>query len=206
MSDYKPNSHKYKEAQKQGSTPSTKREIKPVIKGKAKVKKKSEIRKFADVFIADDMSNVKSYIVDNMVVPGVKKLMVGIISTAAEMIFGETGYRRDNRDGRGSYISYGSRYRNEHDPRSVSAARPRFDYNDILFESRGEAEAVLRAMWGSIEDYGYVSIADMYDMADLTAPPFTSVKYGWTDLREAHVVRTFDGAYIIKLPRAEQLK
>lgn len=202
MSDYKPNSHKYREGQ---SKPPEKREIKPVIKGTAKIKKKSEIRKFADVFVAEDASNVKSYIIDNMVIPGVKKLFVGIICTAAEMIFGEQGYGRNGQGGRGgSYISYGDRY-GRREERNVSAAKPRFDYNDILFETRGEAEAVLRAMWGSIDDYGYVTIADMYDFADLTAPPFTSVKYGWKDLTDAHIVRTFDGAYMIKLPRATQL-
>lgn len=202
MSDYKPNSHKYREGQK--NPEAGKREVKPVIKGTAKIKKKSEIRKFADVFVAEDASNVKSYIMDNMVIPGVKKLLVGIISTAAEMFFGEQGYRNPHDGRRGSYVAYGDRY-GRRDERPVSAARPRFDYNDIIFESRPEAEAVLRAMDGSIRDYGYVSIADMYDMADLTAPPFTSVKYGWTDLRDAHIVRTFDGAYLIKLPKAEQL-
>jgi len=61
-------------------------------------------------------------------------------------------------------------------------------------------------MMESIERYKYVSVADMYDMADLTAP-FTSNKYGWTrvsDVARADIVKV-DGDYVIKLPRVEPL-
>ena len=76
----------------------------------------------------------------------------------------------------------------------------RFDYDDIVIESRGEAEAVLIQMDDLIERYGFVSVLDLYDMCELTAP-YTSDKYGWTDLRTARVVPVRKG-YVLKLPRA----
>ena len=51
-----------------------------------------------------------------------------------------------------------------------------------------------------IETYGFVTVADLYDMVDLT-PPYTANKYGWTNLRNADVVRIRDG-WIVKLPKA----
>ena len=75
---------------------------------------------------------------------------------------------------------------------------------DITFETRGDAEAVLEQMDDVIDRYGIVTVADMYDMADLTAP-YTSNKYGWTSINSAEVVRVRDG-YILKLPKATDLK
>ena len=55
-------------------------------------------------------------------------------------------------------------------------------------------------MYDVIEQYEVVSVSDLYDMADLVAP-HTGNRYGWTDLRNAEVIRVRDG-YVIKLPRA----
>ena len=51
-----------------------------------------------------------------------------------------------------------------------------------------------------IETYGLVSVADFYDLVGVTGD-YTDNKYGWTDLRNANVIRVRDG-YMIKLPRA----
>ena len=59
MDDYKPNSHKFKEEQKESTS---EKKVEKVISGTAKSKKKNEIQKFADVFISEDVNNVKSYI------------------------------------------------------------------------------------------------------------------------------------------------
>ena len=46
---------------------------------------------------------------------------------------------------------------------------------------------------------GVVTVADLYDLADLTQP-YTANRYGWTNLRNATTQRVRDG-YILKLPR-----
>ena len=55
-------------------------------------------------------------------------------------------------------------------------------------------------MHDAIARYGIVTVADLYDMAGLTAP-YTSQKYGWMSVNGVNVVRTRDG-YVLKLPRA----
>lgn len=197
MEDYKPNSHRFKEEEQ--TNPPAEKKVEKVANGK--VKKKNEIRKFADTFISDDAANVKDYILKDVLVPTICKTIVDIITDSVNMIFlGGTGRsRRTSTD----TVSYRKYYDRRDDRGSSSSARlnsNRFDYEDILFENRGEAEAVLDQMNAVIDRYGVVTVADLYDMADLSAP-YTSNRYGWTNIRSADAVRVRDG-YILKLPRA----
>ena len=192
MDNYKPNSHKYKENQE-----TSEKRVEKVISGTAKTKK-NEVRKFRDVFISEDISNVKSYILMDVLVPAVKNAIVDIVTDGINMIFG-TGSGRKKTSG-SNYVSYRDYSREtKRDDNRVSSGR--FAYDDILFPSRGEADAVLEQMDAIIEEYGYVTVADMYDMADLNAP-YTGNRYGWTSVRRAEIVRVRGGDYVIKLPRA----
>ena len=198
MQDYKPNSHRFKEDSKESAE---EKKIEKVVRGTAKVKQKSELRKFTDVFISDDASNVKSYILSDVLVPAVKKLVSDIVKDGIEMIlYGGTGRSGSSRSSNVSYISY-DRFSDRRDGRGPNniRVRDRFDYGDIIFENRGEAEAVRDQMDDVIARYGFVTVADMYDMADLTAP-YTANKYGWSNIRNAEVVRVRDG-YVLKLPK-----
>ena len=56
MEDYKSNSDKARQEQQ------SEKKVEAVITGAAKTRKKGEMQKFADVFIAEDANNVKSYI------------------------------------------------------------------------------------------------------------------------------------------------
>ena len=58
MEEYRPNSHKSKETQKEGVAPPDKK-VEKVISGSAKPKKKGEMQKFADVFISEDVGNIR---------------------------------------------------------------------------------------------------------------------------------------------------
>ena len=196
MENYKPNSHTYKEGLKDSKN---EKKVTKVVKGNTKTKKKSSVSKFTDVFISEDAVNVKSYVIMDVLVPAVKKAISDIVTDGIDMIlFGETGRtkKRSNSSGYVSYRNYSDRDRRD-DRRGRST---RFDYDDIVFERRGDAEAVLDNMDAVIEKYGFVTVLDMYDMADRSAP-YTSKNYGWTSVRSAEVVRVREG-YIIKLPKA----
>lgn len=197
--DFKPNSHKYKAEQRKAAEERPK--VEKVIAGKAKLKKKSEIYKLADVFISEDASNVKSYVIGDVIIPAIKKAIVDIVSDGVHMIFyGGTG--RNTRRSSEDYTSYSRAYvsRREEDRRPVNP-RPRtgFDFNDIIFETRGDAERVLSSMDEMMDKYGMVRVGDMYDMAELSCD-WTANDYGWTNIRSAEVVRTREG-YVIKMPR-----
>lgn len=201
MNDYKPNSHRFKE-----NSENKEHRVAKAGTGTAKIRKKNDVSKLADVFISEDINNVKSYILMDVLVPTIKKAIVDIVSDGISMIFFGGAGSRKSRPG-GSKISYSSFYENR-DERKYSSVRPsttRFDYEDLEFGTRGEAEAVLDEMANCIEKYGFVTVADMYDIADVTHP-YTSAKYGWTSVATAEVSRCRNGAYIIKLPKARPIE
>ena len=173
-----------------------------VVQGAVKTKKKSGARKLADVFIEEDIREVKSYAVEGVLVPLIKKAFCEAIKATADAIFmGGAASRGRSSESKVSYRSYydgGERRSYE-----TSKTRSRFDYDDIVFETRGDAEAVLDAMLDCIDRYKFVTVADLYDLADRSAP-YTSSKYGWLNLRSAEVIRVRDG-YIIKLPKASPI-
>lgn len=173
--------------------------LSPVVSGAAKVKKKSEVKKLTDLIVAEDISNVKSYVVMDVLIPAVKKAISDIVTNGIDMVlYGETGHTKKHG---ASKVSYGSYYKDR--DRRDSVARPRggIDYDDIIFDTRGDAEAVLSAMDDVISQYGVVSVGDLYDLAEVSTNNYAINKYGWTDIRMAQVVRVRDG-YMIKLPRA----
>lgn len=200
MQDYKPNSHRFKEEQKK--TTAEDKKIQKVVRGSVKTRKKPGLTKFTDVFISEDASNVKTYILTDVLVPAVKKLVSDIVRDGIDMIlYGSTGGRGSSHSGsKVSYRNYYERGNDRHTSNSEPRAKTRFDYDDIIYDTRGDAESVLSLMRGALEQYKIVTVADMYDMAGLTEP-YTSNRYGWTNLRTAEVQRVRDG-FVIKLPKA----
>ena len=198
MAEYPANSHRSKELSTESR--SEERKVQKVVSGKVTTKK-NEVRKLTDIFISEDARNVKSYIFMDVLVPAIKKAISDIVTDGIDMIlYGGSGSGRKTKPSNNvSYRNYYESPRNSMSSRNESQ-RSRFDYDDIVFESRGEAELVREQMVDMIERYGFVTVADMYDMADLTSP-YTSNKYGWTNIRSAEAVRVRDG-YILKLPKA----
>lgn len=198
MPEYPNNSHSARE----NAAPSDKKMGK-VVTGVAKTRKKSESKKLVSTFLPDDVASVKSYILMDVVIPGIKNAIADVVSI---MLFGEAG-RIAGKKGNGSKVSYQRYYDDRRDDRR-DYARPRsaggFDYDDVIFESRGDADLVLDQLDAAINQFGLVSVADLYDLAGITCPSHTANKYGWTDIRYAKVVRIPDG-YILQLPRAIQL-
>lgn len=197
MEDYKANSHKSKaEAEKK-----EKEKITPVVKGNKK--KQSMTRKLADNFVSDDVHNVKSYVLMDVLIPAAKKAISDIVTNGIDMIlYGESG--RTKKRSSSDYISY-NRYSSRDRDRDYDRGRTRsgYSYDDIVLDTRSEAMDVLARMDEIIDTYGQVSVADMYDLVDVSSN-YTDNKYGWTNLRDAEPVRVRDG-YIIKLPKAKPI-
>lgn len=186
-----------------------KRVKKSVVAGGATTKKKSEIRKFADTFVSEDAENVKSYILQDVIIPAAKRILDDVIVGSLRMfLYGERGVPGDGRRTNASKVSYRSYYERESDRRrdnGGSRVKSGFEYDDIEFEYRGDAEAVLTEMENIIEQFDMVSVGDLYDLADISTSNYAVNRYGWTNLATATIARTRNGKYIIKLPRAVPL-
>lgn len=198
MEEYRPNSHKSKEEEKK--TVEEKKKVEKIVNGAVKSKKKNEIHKLADVFIAEDASNVKEYIFMDVLIPALKKAISDVVTNGIDMIlYGESG--RNKKNSPSSNISYNRYYDKNRDRGSYNRTRSTYEYDDIIIDNRGEAEDVLTRMDELMDQYKVVSVADFYDLVGVTGN-YTDNKYGWTDIRSASVVRVAGGGYMIKLPKA----
>lgn len=200
MAEYRSNSDKSRE--KQTNKPVPEKKIEKVVQGEVRSKKKSGLQKITDAFVPDDVANVKSYIIEDIVVPAAKEILLDSVK-AILGINGKNGNKQTpayrvsyrqyyNNDSRRNYSSGGNRSRNS------------YDFDDIIIDNRGEAEEVLDRMEEIIATYGLVSVADFYELVGVPSN-YTDNNYGWSNLRNAYVDRLRDGGYIIKLPRAFQL-
>ena len=199
MAEYSSNSHKLRETD--GSEQIPEKKIGPVISGTATTQKKSRLSKFTESIIAEDVHSVGSYILSDVLIPSFKKAIQDIVTNGIDMLlYGKVTNRSSNMNV--SRISYGNYYSGSKlaEP-SKPAQTSVFDYDNIVFGNRGDAEAVLTAMDDIMDRFGVVSVGDFYDLADVPNPNYTVNKYGWTNIRSAQVMRVRDG-YIIKLPRA----
>lgn len=206
MSDYPSNSRRSREAAP--AEPTREKRVEKVVTGAVSTRD-NKGRKFADIFISEDTANVKSYIFMDVLVPAIKDTVSTIVKDTIDItLFGETGgSSRGGRSGGGKIAYHKYSYDGRRDDRrgyEPPQQRGRFDYDDIEFSSRGEAQLVLDQLRDIIEEYTFATVADMYDLAGLN-PPFTSNNYGWTSLRTAELMRVRGGKYIIKLPKASAI-
>lgn len=194
--DYKPNSHKSKNEKELVE----KKKVEKVVRGNVKTKKKKN-SSIKDVFISEDAANVKSYVFLDVLVPAIKKAISDVVRDGIDIIlWGEARSKKSSSNA--SYVSYSSYSgRDRRDERRYSDSRVRsaYSYDDIILETRGEAEDVLDRMGELIDTYGIVSVADMYDLVGISGN-YTDNKYGWTNLRNAEPIRVRDG-YLLKLPK-----
>lgn len=188
------NSHKSRTEKKEATE---EKRVEKVVHGKVKTKENG-VRKLTDIFISEDVSNVKNYILMDVIVPAVKKAIYDLVVGTLDMsLYGGRGSngKRPTAD-RVSYRDYNSVSRMDDRPRTTSG----YSYDDIVLETRGEAEAVLSRMDEVMETYGIVRVADLYDLVGITGD-YTNNNYGWTNIRNAKIERVRDG-YKIVMPRA----
>ena len=196
--DYKSNSHKTRELLENKNEEIPDKKIEKAIKGTAKVKKKGGFSKFAEMFLPEDVEDVKGYIFEDIVVPAVKDIILDVVRGFLGLGFG--GSSRHSAASKVSYRKYYEDIRRSQDYGPERRTRSGYDYDDVILDNRGEAEEVLSRMDELISVYGIISVADLYDLVGITGN-YTDNKYGWTDIRSASIVRVRDG-YLIKMPKA----
>jgi hypothetical protein len=207
--DYRSNSNASKE-----TTPEPERKVEPVISGTAVQRKKSLGRRIAESFKGEDTQTVGQYLLFSVVIPQIKDLIYDIGEGALRRLLnGDTarGYTGGVKSAGGKrYVSYGSASTQG----AVSKAgaqnsqqRERSDdFEDIIVETRGDAQEVMDKMANLIETYGMASVNDLKSAVGLTGK-FTDDKWGWITMGGTDI-RRVGGAtpgYVLIFPRPEAL-
>lgn len=183
------------------------RAVQKIVQGKVSRRKVGFGQKAADAFLESDGETVGSYILTEVIIPEIKNLLFAIIGGGAEMfLFGGRAPRSRSRNSGGGYVSYDSMHRSRDDKRDSNRSRDisregrsRHRFDEIVLESRREAEDVLSHLTDLIREYDQVTIADFYDLLGISGTS-SDYKYGWDDLRSASVSRV-RGGYIVSLPK-----
>lgn len=158
----------------------------------------------------DEIKNIsiKKKVVDDIVMPGVldflSDMAANIIESFADVAL-ETAdiliYKepREHRCKKKSSHYHGAYDKKKKKTRTKSA----FDYNDVSFPSKEQAERVKRKLIKLCDEYDYISVADFYREAD---EDFTSADegWGWENIDNAYVTKR-DGEYYLHLPKAKAL-
>ena len=76
---------------------------------------------------------------------------------------------------------------------------------ELVYETRADAEKVLNGMSEIIDNYGFVTVADLYDISGLPGAYYTDSIIGWKgSIKESTIKKIRDG-YVIDLPKPEVL-
>lgn len=212
MEDLPGNSHMSKEAPKI-TEPAVQPKVGKVIQGTVTQRKKPLGRKFMETYFGTDAKSVGMHVLMDVIIPASKNAISDGIETAVnQMLFG--GSRPSGRrigSGGAGIVNYNrplGGLGNKPDPRQPQMsrqARATHNFEEIVFEKRGDAEQVLDGLYNLITTYDQATVADLYGMVDITPTP-QDLKWGWTNLSSASIDRLRGGGFAIDMPRPEALR
>ena len=182
-----------------------KEKVKPV-EGKVIVRKKNAFRKFMGVVFSDDADSVKTYVVQEVFIPAVKKLISDVMSNGTDILLYGESKRNKPQNSNGSRISYSSYsgYYSQANSKPDSNKKASNEFGqDIILETRSLAEDVLIRLEEIIDKYQMVSVSDLNDLLGVSGQ-FTDAKYGWHDISSAQIIKVREG-FLLKLPRVQPL-
>lgn len=200
-SSIKPNSNKYRQENQEKSD---RERLRAVVKKEAVASTKKPLsQKFADLFVNEDADDIKSYIVFDVVVPGIKNTILDVIEMA---FFGTTtGRGKSKKKDRTDYKSYygGRSSKREREERRDRRGDDKLDYRNIVLTHRDDAEEVVEQLHKRIEKHGGASIADLFDLIDEPSN-YNDNNWGWTSKRDIGIRRISRG-FLIDVEEAEYL-
>lgn len=211
-SSIKPNSHKYhdEQAAKAASEREEERDrLSPIVtKGGVVSTKKPLSQKFAETFITEDTSDIKNYILMDVIIPGIKNTVLDIVEMAFFGTVSGKGRQRsekreDKRDYRSCYGGASRAQRRERESDRRSRRDDKLDYRNIVLLNRDETEEVISQLHKRIRKYGSVSIAELFDLIDEPSN-YNDNNWGWKDERDIGLRRVSRG-YLIDVAEAEYL-
>lgn len=200
IEDYKSNSDaSRREAQEE-------KKVEPVVSSPGKIRKKGGALKVVSGFVEENLGSVLSYIWTDVLKPNIKKAISEMVNTGTDMLlYGES--KPSNKRSITQKVSWRDYYDREPERVNSRYLRPQTavpSYDDILYDTRGDAEAVLASLRDMIARYGLATILDLYDAAQVPTDNYTLKRYGWDNLDSGYAHRVRDG-YILVLPKAKPL-
>lgn len=211
MDQFPSNSHNPVNAEvRKGEKPEEK-VVKKIVSGRVTRKKKPIGVRLREMFLADSEQSVMDYVIGDILVPALKDMVVDAVSEGfARKINGGDGRgsrRRSSSGGafsspsnRVDYSRYSSTPRREERP--SRRTRESDDFNDIVLETRRDAERVIDTLITYVGNYQVATVADLFELVGEPSH-HTDQKWGWTNLDTAGIRRINSNSYQLVLPKPE---
>lgn len=219
MEEYPRNSMKKPTAVPDGGLSKDPEKMEQVTTGRVILKKPSLGRRFKDAFTGEDGRSVMTHVVWDVMVPAGKDMLYDAGQEAMGRLLGIESRRRGYSGGPINYSSIGSTLASRvsynrpgfmQDPRekprpqtALNTTHGRIQIQDIILETRAEADEVIRRLEILIEQFGRAKVADVFDLVGKTGE-WTDEKFGWYSMAGARPQHTGQG-YLLDLPRVTQL-
>ena len=197
--------------EKTEKTEKTEKRVERVTTGEVTRRKPNVGKRLSNIFVQGDANSATTFVLHEVLVPAARDIVAEAFAQWFDrLLFGEsrTSMRRTNRpNGHVSYNRMSSRMSgpDRADRRDLSnTGRSSHNFDEIVLETRNEADEVLDNLYSLINTYDEATVADLYELVGISGQ-YTDSKWGWTELRGAGVTRVRNG-YLLDLPRPEPLK
>ena len=163
-----------------------------IVSGQAKLKKKG----FFDFLVSEDASSVKSYLLSDVLVPNIKRLIQELVTSGINQLLYGNDYKPSKSSTSTSRVSY-----NNFSNQTVNQPK-RLKGNDIIeieVDTYTDSQNVIYQLQALVDQYNQATIADLYDLVGIDGD-FTDNNYGWKDLTRVSVI-PYGRKFIIRMPR-----
>lgn len=188
--------------------------LKPVVDKSAIVSTKTPLEKrLSNAFLGfgDD-------IIDNVIIPGIKNLILQALEEKFFHTHGITRYGPYNYNQ--PYTSYNQPYNYNqpngygynynvqnnivNEPNQMYPNNTQVDYRNIILRTKQDAESVVIQLRGRIAEFGKASVADLFDLIQIPGLGYTDNNWGWTNPNLIGIRRVSQG-FLIVVPDAQPI-
>lgn len=214
------NSHREKDAKDTRPPSKQSDEMKPVADGK--IEKKGG---FLASLLKEDSDNIREYFFETIVIPGILDAISGIggivldsVTDTIELLFENKGYSGNSKRKSKGHTNYSSissnksrkssRYRRDDDDEDDdNEDDSEHSYDNVHVKTEREAEEVKRRLQERIEETGYATVANLYQLTG-NYHTWTDSERGWTSLNSMSWTRTRNRKrpYLLILPRPKDIR
>lgn len=188
-------------------------DTKPARKNAPKLKDKTFKQKLRDAFIAEEVHDIKDYMIFGVVIPAIKTTFRNLVVNSLDIsLFGKTQKSGNGgKPGGGSYISYDRAYNSNQQQQSAPQAKSSNsidvrELDRVWFETKEDAEEQIRVIRETYDyNEGVLSVAEFLDAAQIKPTPIHT-KWGWIDISNVSAEPYPDGSgWYVNLPRPRPL-
>lgn len=172
------------------------------------VTKKPLRKKIFEFFFNGDIRDVKSYLVNDVIVPSIKETIYDMVTKGFDMLLFNSVGPSPSPNNQKTIVSYNKKYNsNERKSRHHSAESNRKTLSaddQLIFTELGPAKKVLSDLVDILDKYPYATKEDLNTILEQVTGEripgkFTDNNWGWDNLSKASVDRV-RGGYLLNLP------